>query len=176
MLGDDWKLKTIFLVLGIFPGKADSVTLLGFEYAINPQNLIKIVRAIFEKFEILNFFLIWTTLNFKGMGKTKKNGSRYLHEDPIYRIWTRWVNWFRLYVRRRSHRQTDRHTHTHTHTNIHTLFLKHIFRLWEWCRRNNHQKIEVENFDDCKCRSKVKITEVRENAEKILHVQNRSDR
>ena len=58
-------------------------------------------------------------------------GSRYLHEDPIYRIWTRSVDWFRLYVRRRSHRQTDRqtdgqtdrqqtHTHTHTHTDTYT--------------------------------------------------------
>ena len=41
---------------------------------------------------------------------------------------------------------TDRDTHTHTHTYI---FSKHIFRLWEWCRMKNHQKIEVENFDDC---------------------------
>ena len=45
----DRKLKTIFLVSRIFPGKADSVTLLGFESTINPQNLNKIVRAIFEK-------------------------------------------------------------------------------------------------------------------------------
>ena len=50
--------KTIFLVSGIFPGKADSVILLGFECTIKPQNLIKIVRAIFEKFEILKFFLM----------------------------------------------------------------------------------------------------------------------
>ena len=31
------KLKTIFIVSGIFPGKADSVILLGFECTINPQ-------------------------------------------------------------------------------------------------------------------------------------------
>ena len=31
--------------------------MLGFECTINPQNLNKIVRAIFEKIEILNFFL-----------------------------------------------------------------------------------------------------------------------
>ena len=79
----------------------------------------------------------------------KKTEWRYLQEDPRYRIWTRSVNWFRLYVRRRSHRQTDRYTHTHTHTYIHTFFLKHIFRLWEWCRMKNNQKIKVENFDDC---------------------------
>ena len=48
-LGDatDRKLKTIFPVSGIFSGKADSVILLGFECTLNPQNLIKIVIAIF---------------------------------------------------------------------------------------------------------------------------------
>ena len=49
------KLKTIFLVSGIFPGKADSVILLGFECTINPQNIIKIVGAIFEN-QIFKFF------------------------------------------------------------------------------------------------------------------------
>ena len=52
----DRKLKMIFLVSGIFPGKADSVILF-FECTINPEDLIKIVRAMLEKFEILNFFL-----------------------------------------------------------------------------------------------------------------------
>ena len=51
------KLKTVFLVSGIFPGKADYVILLGLKCAINSQNLIKIVGAIFEKMEIFNFFL-----------------------------------------------------------------------------------------------------------------------
>ena len=50
--------KIIFLVSGIFLGKADSVILLGFECTINKQNLNKIVGAIFEKIEILNFFLM----------------------------------------------------------------------------------------------------------------------
>ena len=50
--------KTIFLVSGIFPGKADSVILLGFNCTINPQNLIKIIGAIFEKIKIFNFFLM----------------------------------------------------------------------------------------------------------------------
>ena len=131
-LGDEKFWIYIFSVSWILSGKADSVIFLGFECTINPQNLIKVVGAIFEKIRILNFFLKWITLNFRGRGKTKKNGSRYLHEDPIYRIWTRSVNWFRLYVRRQSHRQT----HTHTQT----FFLKHIFRLWEWCRTKNHKK------------------------------------
>ena len=49
---------------------------------------------------------MWTTLNFRGRGKTKK-GSRYLQEDPRYRIWKRSVDWFRLYDRRWIDRQTD---------------------------------------------------------------------
>ena len=48
-LDDDRKLKTIFLVSGIFPGKAYSGILLVFECIINPQNFIKIVGVIFEK-------------------------------------------------------------------------------------------------------------------------------
>ena len=75
-LGDDQKIKNYFLVSGIFPGKADSVILLGFECTINPQKLIQIVKAIFEKFKILNLFLMWTTLNFKGRSKTKKKLAR----------------------------------------------------------------------------------------------------
>ena len=45
------------MVSWIFPGKADSVILLGFGCAINPQNMIIIVGAIFEKMKIFNFFL-----------------------------------------------------------------------------------------------------------------------
>ena len=70
-IGDGRKLKTIFLVSGIFLRKADSVILLGFECTINVQNLIKIVGAIFEKIKTFNFFLMWTTLNFRGREKTK---------------------------------------------------------------------------------------------------------
>ena len=52
-LGDG---QTIFLVSGIFPGKADNVILLGFECTINPQKLIEIVGAILEKINFLKFF------------------------------------------------------------------------------------------------------------------------
>ena len=52
-LGDGQKIKkTIFLVSGFFPGKADSVILLRFECTINPQNLMQIVLAIFENMKI----------------------------------------------------------------------------------------------------------------------------
>ena len=49
----DRKWNTSFLGSGIFPGSGGSAILLGFECIINPQNLMKIVRAIFEKFKIL---------------------------------------------------------------------------------------------------------------------------
>ena len=137
----DRKLKIIFLVSWIFPGKADSVILLGFECSINPQNLMKIVGAIFEKIDIFYFFLMWTTLNFRGRGKTKKKARD---------IYNRTLDM--EFGRDRStglgstigDGLTDRHTHTH-------IFLKHIFRLWEWCRIKNHKKkkIEVEFFYGC---------------------------
>ena len=92
--------KYIFSLSGIFLGKADSVVLLVFEGTINPQNLMKIVGAILEKIKIFQFFLMWTTLNFWVMWRTKKNGSRYLQEDPRCRIWMRAVIWFRPRVRK----------------------------------------------------------------------------
>ena len=61
----------------IFSGKADSFILLGFVCSINPQDLIKIVGAIFEKTKILNFFPIWTTLKLRGREKTKKTWDIY---------------------------------------------------------------------------------------------------
>ena len=57
MIVTDRKLKSNFLVSVIFLGIADIVLLLRFERAINPQNLMKIVGAIFEKIIFFNFFL-----------------------------------------------------------------------------------------------------------------------
>ena len=91
------KIKNYFSSFKDFPGKADSVILLGFECTINTQNLNNIPRAIFEKIEILNFFLMWTTLNFGGSSKTERTGRRYLQGDSRYRIWARLVSWFRCY-------------------------------------------------------------------------------
>ena len=42
-----------------FPGKADSAIMFRYERAINPQNLMKIVEAFFEKMKILNFFVTY---------------------------------------------------------------------------------------------------------------------
>ena len=47
----DGHTEFFFSVSGIFPGKAESVTLLGFQCTVNPQNLINFVGAIFEKIE-----------------------------------------------------------------------------------------------------------------------------
>ena len=65
--------KTIFLVSGIFfSGKTESIRLLRFECAINPQNLMKIVGAIFEKIKILHFFLCELPLILRVGRKRKK--------------------------------------------------------------------------------------------------------
>ena len=75
-LGDGQKIKNnFFLVSEIFPGIADSVILLRFECTTNPQNFMKIIGAIFGKMRIVNFFPMWTTLNFEGSSKTKKWGK-----------------------------------------------------------------------------------------------------
>ena len=72
ILATGTKSKSIFLVSGIFSGRSDSVILMGFELTRNPQNLIKIVRAIFEKFEKLIFFLCELPLILGVGGKLKK--------------------------------------------------------------------------------------------------------
>ena len=71
-LSNVYTIKNYFSNFMHFFRKANSVTLLGFECTINPQNVIKIVGAIFEKIEIFNFFLMWTALNFKRLSKKKK--------------------------------------------------------------------------------------------------------
>ena len=49
------KIKNYFSSFKDFPDKVDCVILLGFECIINTQKLNKIVGAIFENIEILNF-------------------------------------------------------------------------------------------------------------------------
>ena len=58
-----------------FSGKADSGILLGFECTINPQNLMKIVGAIFEKIKILYFFLCELPLILKKWAKDICKGT-----------------------------------------------------------------------------------------------------
>ena len=85
MLRDGQKIKNYFSSFRDFPGKADSVILLGFECTINPQNLIKIVRAIFEKIEILIFFLCELPLILR-VDRKGKTSQRQLQGDPRYRM------------------------------------------------------------------------------------------
>ena len=65
-LGDGQIIKTYFSNFRDFSGKSRYCHIVGLECTTNPQNLMKIVVAIFEKIEILIFFLMWTTLNFEG--------------------------------------------------------------------------------------------------------------
>ena len=53
-LVDGQKIKNNFSSQEFFRGRAESVILLGFECTINPQNLIKIDGAIFEKIKFLS--------------------------------------------------------------------------------------------------------------------------
>ena len=57
-LHDRQKTKNDFSSFKDLSGKDDSAMLLFLKCTINPQNLNKIVRAIFEKIKILNFFLM----------------------------------------------------------------------------------------------------------------------
>ena len=128
-----------------------SVILLGFECTINSQNLIKIVRAIFEKFEILNFFVMWTTLNFRGRGKTKKTArDTYMRTLYIEFERDRSIGLGSTFGDGHTNRQTHTHTHTHTHARARadrqSFFLKHIFRLCEWCRMKNQKKNRSRKF------------------------------
>ena len=72
MLDDGQKIKNYFSSFRDFSGKSRSVILLGFEFTINPQNLMKIVGAIFEKKKTLNFFSCELHLILGVGGKLKK--------------------------------------------------------------------------------------------------------
>ena len=78
-LGADRKFKNIFLVRRIFLGKADSAIVLGFEYTINSQNLMKIVKAIFEKMKF--FFLCELPLIFR-VDRKRKNKLQIIAKGP----------------------------------------------------------------------------------------------
>ena len=83
---------------------------------------------------------MWTILNFKGTGKTNKK------KKAAHDICERTLDID--FERDRSiglastfdDGQTDRHTHTHRPKHTHGHFLKHVFRLWEWYRIENHTK------------------------------------
>ena len=78
------KIKNYFSSFKDFLEKADSVVLLGFEFSINTQNLNKIVRAIFEKIEILNFFLCELPLILGVARKRKEQSEDNIQGDYTY--------------------------------------------------------------------------------------------
>ena len=86
-LGDGQKIKNYYSSFRNFSGKSRWCHIVGLRMycTINPENLFKIVGAIFDKTEILNFFLCELPL-ILGVGKKLKNDSRYLHEDRRYKI------------------------------------------------------------------------------------------
>ena len=90
MLGEEQKIKkNIILVTRIFSGKADSAILLRLECAINPQNLMKIFGAIFEKMTINIFFLyeLPLILGVDGEKKWAKNICRVTLDIEWERDW-----------------------------------------------------------------------------------------
>ena len=94
--------------------------------------------SYFWEIRNLIFFLMWSTLNFRVRGKTKKT-ARDIYMRTLYIDFERDRSIGLGSTFGDDH--TDRqHTHTHTHTHTQTFFLKHIFRLWEWCRMENHKK------------------------------------
>ena len=111
--------------------------MLGFECTINPQNLIKIVGPIFLEYQI---FLSCE------LGKIKKTAQViYKRTQDIEFERDRSIGLGSII----GDGQTDTHTQRERERERERDFLKHIFRLWEWCRMKNHQKIEVESFHDC---------------------------
>ena len=99
-LGADRKLKkNIFLVRRIFPVKADSAIFLGFEWTINPQNLMKTVRAIFQKIKLLILFLCELPLIFR-VDRKRTKWARDVFKGTKDIEFER--DWFRRYVRRRT--------------------------------------------------------------------------
>ena len=69
-----------FLPSENFPIKFDNVKLLGLECSINPQHLMKIVKANFYKLQILNFFLNKLSLILR-VGRKRKAAQKYSQQN-----------------------------------------------------------------------------------------------
>ena len=82
-LRDRQKIKNYSSSFKDFSEKADSVILLGFECTINTQNLNKIVGAIFQKIEILIFFLCELPL-ILGVARKRKEQTGHICKGTTY--------------------------------------------------------------------------------------------
>ena len=86
--------------------------------------------------QIFLFFLMWTTLNFRGRGKTKKTaGDIYKWTLDIEFELDLWIGLGSMFG--------DSHTDRQILTDI---FLEHFFRMREWYRTKNHKKKSKSNF------------------------------
>ena len=110
----DRKLKTIFLVSSIFSGKADRVTLLGFECTKNPENL-KSLEPFLRK--SIFFFSCELLLILGVVEKLNKKTGRdiYKRTPDIEFERDRSIGLGSMIGDGQADRQTDRQTHTHTH-------------------------------------------------------------
>ena len=82
---------------------------------MHPQNLIKIVRAIFEKMEIKNFFLCKLPL-ILGVARKRKEQAEDIYMRTLYIEFQRdrSIGLGSTFGDGHTDRQTDTHTHTHT--------------------------------------------------------------
>ena len=116
--------------------------MLGFQCPINPLNFIKIVGEIFGKIE---FFLMWTTLNFRGRWKLKKQLEILARDLDIEFVRDRLIGLGSTVGDGHTARQRDGPTDRHTQT----VFLKHFFRMLEWFKIEIQQKNRSRFFYDC---------------------------
>ena len=113
--------RFIFIRSG-FPMTDNNTFLAVFQTDLITQQQKQLNRFVkFHVFYSVSCFLCELPLVLGVWEKVKKT-ARYLQENPRYLIWTRSVDWFSLYNRRRTDGQTDRQTHTHTQTHTHIHF------------------------------------------------------
>ena len=72
MLGDGQKIKNYISSFRDLFGKSRWCHTAGLRMYYKPTKFNQNRLTIFEKIKIFNFFLMWTTLNFRGRGKNKK--------------------------------------------------------------------------------------------------------
>ena len=109
-----------------FSGKSWLCHIVGVWMYYKPTKFNQNRKSHFWKKNFFYFFLMWTALNFRGRGKTKKKTARDIYKR------TPDIEFERDRSIGLGSTIGDRQTDTYT------FFLKHVFRLWEWCRIKNH--------------------------------------
>ena len=98
-LGDGQKIKNYFSSSRDFSRKNRERHIVGLRMYYKPTKVNQTRWRHFEKIEILNFSLCELPLILRLDLNRKKGGWIWMKEDPLYRIWTRLVSWFRYHVR-----------------------------------------------------------------------------